>query len=136
MLLVNSLILFFIFLILYQIFSYILESCTTTFTFREGLDDTAEGVPVYTNYDSNDPVMLSKQNAGNIEFLKQRLDNLEPLMPIVTDLSANMANLNDQMIALGQSQSATLQSINDSATASVNTAPDSTSTTTTSTTPV
>lgn len=118
MLLLNLLIIFFIFLILYQIFSYILENHSK---FREGMD-TADNIPPdeYQDYNENDPLILSKQNAGNISYIKQRLDKLEPLIQIVDDLSANMTNLNDQMIALTQSQSATLQQVNTTATQSVN----------------
>jgi len=118
MLLLNLLIIFFIFLIFYQIFSHIFETNTK---FREGMD-TADNIPPdeYQDYNDNDPVILSKQNAGNISYIKQRLDKLEPLIQTVDDLSANMINLNDQMVALTQSQSATLQQINTTATESVN----------------
>jgi uncharacterized protein YoxC len=73
----------------------------------------------YQDYNGNDPLILSKQNAGNISYLKERLDKLEPLIPTVNDLSANMLNLNDQMVALTQSQSTTLEQINATATESV-----------------
>jgi len=114
MLLLNLLIIFFIFLILYQLFSYILENHAK---FREGMDSDSSAT--YQDYNDNDPLILSKQNAGNISYLKQRLDNLEPLIPIVADLSTNMVNLNDQMIALTQSQTTSLQQMNDVATQSV-----------------
>ena len=113
MLLLNLLIIFFIFLILYQLFSYILENHSK---FREGMDGDSS---TYQDYNDNDPLILSKQNAGNISYLKQRLDNLEPLIPMVADLSTNMVNLNDQMIALTQSQTTSLQQMNDVATQSV-----------------
>jgi hypothetical protein len=128
MLLLNLLSIFFIFLILYQIFSDILENKSK---FREGMDvPQADNIPNdppnhYKEYNENDPVILSKQNAGNISYLKQRLDKLEPLIPIVSDLSANMIILNNQMIALTQSQSSTLQQINNAASLSVSGTPSS-----------
>lgn len=114
MLLLNLLIMFFIFLIFYQIFSHILEMNANK-KFREGMDNSIS----YQDYNGNDPLILSKQNAGNISYLKERLDKLEPLIPIVADLSTNMVNLNDQMVALTQSQSSTLQQMNATATESV-----------------
>ena len=57
--LVNVLIVFFLLLILYQIF-------LAYFNCVEGLDN-------YQNYDLNNPnnaLILAQQNAGNIEFLK------------------------------------------------------------------
>jgi uncharacterized protein YoxC len=114
MLLLNLLITFFIFLIFYQIFSHILETNANA-KFREGMDNETS----YKDYNGNDALILSKQNAGNISYLKERLDKLEPLIPIVADLSTNMINLNDQMIALTQSQGSTLEQINATATQSV-----------------
>lgn len=130
--LVNILIAFFVLLFIYQIlsstFSYFklfskLQSLFRNFstnTFREGLDDTASNVPTYTDYNQNDPLVLAKQNAGNIEYIKQRMDSLEKLPPIVDKLTTDMANLNEQMIALTQSQSDTMNSVNASATDSAN----------------
>ena len=117
MLLLNLLIIFFIFLILYQLFSYILENHTK---FREGMDNTSSpSTTTYQDYSGNDALILSKQNAGNISYLKERLDKLEPLIPTVDDLSKNMVNLNDQMIALTQTQSTSIQQMNATATQSV-----------------
>jgi len=67
--------------------------------FREGLEN---------NYDITNPnnaLILAQQNAGNISYLKERLDNLTNLSTQVTDLSANVVILNDQVLKLVQQQS-------------------------------
>lgn len=115
--LIHSLIVFFGLLLIYQMFS-------AFHTFREGIDETADNVPTYSDYNENDPLILAKKNAGNIEVLKQRVDDLDKLTPVVYDLSNNVANLNDQMIALTQSQIDTVNSMSTPTT-------DSTTTTTT-----
>jgi hypothetical protein len=66
--LIDLLIFFFISLIIYQIFlAYI--------NVKEGLDNPVVVVD-NTNHE-NDPMILSQKNAGSIEVLKDRLDNLE-----------------------------------------------------------
>ena len=114
--LVNSLIVFFSLVLLYQVFSSIF-SCF--YTFREGIDETAANVPGYQDYNPNDPLFLAKQNAGNIEVLKQRVDALDKLNPIIIDLSNNMTYLNDNMTQLAQSQMDTLTATTTDATTTV-----------------
>lgn len=94
------------------------DSTSSTSTATNIPSDT--GDTDYQPYDANDPMILAKQNAGNIEYLKQRFDDLKDLPQIVNDLSGNMQNLNDQMVALTQSQSATLDQINSVATSTLN----------------
>jgi hypothetical protein len=91
--LVNILIAFFIILILYQI---LLESCIV-----EGLENQ------YQPYDTNNPnnaLILAQQNAGNITFLKQRLDTLTGINQQVQDLSGNVQSLQTQVNGLVQAQ--------------------------------
>jgi hypothetical protein len=91
--LVNILIVFFIILILYQI---LLESCIV-----EGLENQ------YQPYDTNNPnnaLILAQQNAGNITFLKQRLDTLTGINQQVQDLSGNVQSLQTQVNGLVQAQ--------------------------------
>jgi uncharacterized coiled-coil protein SlyX len=91
--LVNILIAFFIILILYQI---LLESRIV-----EGLENQ------YQPYDTNNPnnaLILAQQNAGNITFLKQRLDTLTGINQQVQDLSGNVQSLQTQVNALVQAQ--------------------------------
>lgn len=91
--LVNILIVFFIVLILYQIF---LAS-----NIIEGLENK------YTPYDMNNPnnaLILAQQNAGNISFLKERLDKYDGVYQQVQDLSGNVASLQTQVNGLVQAQ--------------------------------
>jgi len=91
--LVNILIVFFIILIFIQI---ILATHVI-----EGLENN------YEPYDTNNPnnaLILAQQNAGNISFLKQRLDDLTGINQQVQDLSGNVQTLQTQVNGLVQSQ--------------------------------
>lgn len=91
--LVNILISFFIFLILYQI---ILAS-----NMVEGLENQ------YKEYDKNDPnnaLILAQQNAGNIEYLKSRVNGVQSMFQQVQDLSGNVTSLQSQVNDLVQAQ--------------------------------
>jgi len=57
----------------------------------------------YTDYDMNNPsnvMILAQQNAGNIAYLKQRMDDLGDLKSIVMDSCGNIVLLNDQLQTL------------------------------------
>ena len=41
----------------------------------------------YKDYSGNDPLILAKQNAGNIEFLKKKFDTIDELSSKVNTLS-------------------------------------------------
>jgi len=91
--LVNILIAFFVFLIIYQI---ILASNVV-----EGLETQ------YKDYDTNNPanaLILAQQNAGNIEYLKQRINVVQDMYDDVQDLSGNVYNLQEQVNSLMQAQ--------------------------------
>jgi hypothetical protein len=91
--LVNILIIFFLFLILYQIF--------LANNIIEGLDNQ------YQQYDTNNPnnaLILAQQNAGNIEYLKERMDDIQGMSQQFQDLSGNVASLQSQVNGLVQSQ--------------------------------
>jgi hypothetical protein len=112
--LVNLLILFFLTLILYQIFLAHLN-------FIEGMNS-------YQDYDTNNPLnalILSQKNAGNIEFLKSRVDELSNINKEVLDISMNVAQLNSQMNQIAKNQA-------DAATSLVGSTPPKISGTTTS----
>ena len=101
--LVNILIAFFIFLILYQIIlaSNPLSYSGYAFGFKEGLENQ------YNPYDTNNPsnaLILAQQNAGNIAYLKERLDSVEYLNKEVQDISGNVVTLQNQMNGLLQAQ--------------------------------
>jgi len=92
--LVNILIVFFIFLILYQIF--------LATKMIEGMDNNQ-----YKPYDTNNPnnaLILAQQNAGNIEYLKERINLVQGLEQQIQDLSGNVQSLQTQVVGLLQSQ--------------------------------
>jgi len=89
--LINILILFFIILVGYQL---ILASHVI-----EGLENNDDFKP----YDLNNPnnaLILSQQNAGNINFLKKRIDSVQGINQQVQDLSGNVTALQDQVNGL------------------------------------
>ena len=91
--LVNILTAFFTFLVLYQIF--------LGATVVEGLKNQ------YKPYNMNNPnnaLILAQQNAGNISFLKERLDKFDGVYKQVQDLSGNIQLLQTQVNGLVQAQ--------------------------------
>jgi hypothetical protein len=61
----------------------------------------------YQPYNLNDPnnaLILSQQNAGNINFLKTRIDNLDNIKNSVEDLKLNVRSLQTQVNGLVQQQ--------------------------------
>ena len=81
------------FLILYQLF------LATNIT--EGLENE------YKPYDTNNPnnaLILAQQNAGNISYLKQRLDKFDGIYQEVQDISGNVVALQTQVNGLVQAQ--------------------------------
>lgn len=88
--LINLLILFFIVLIIYQIFLAYIEN-----NIIEGLTNQQ-----YQPYDTNNPnnaLILAQQNAGNISVLKEQLDELNGLNKEVQDISGNVIELQSQV---------------------------------------
>jgi methyl-accepting chemotaxis protein len=90
--LVNILIIFFLILITYQI---ILGN-----NIIEGLDNNNS----YQQYNSQDPLILAQQNAGNIEYLKGRIDDVQGMYKQVQDLSGNVVALQEQVNGLVTAQ--------------------------------
>jgi methyl-accepting chemotaxis protein len=93
--LINTLIVFFIIIIGYQIIlaNHIIE----------GLDNTQ----TYKQYDTKDPsnaLILAQQNAGNIEYIKQRIDAVQGIVKQVQDLSGNVVTLQQQVSGLVNAQ--------------------------------
>ena len=104
--LVNILILFFIILIGYQIIlaNHIVEGLDNNTTSANTTTNTNN---TYTPYDTNNPanaLILSQQNAGNIDYLKQRIDNVQGVFQQVQDLSANVSALQDQVNGIVSAQ--------------------------------
>ena len=57
--------------------------------------------------DIDDPkqaMILAQKNAGNIELLKEQVNELVELKPRVKELSSNIDTLNDQVQVIGQTQ--------------------------------
>ena len=101
-LLVYSLIIFFIMLIFYQLYTHVFAR-----NLIEGLV-TNEDL-TYQPYDTNNPnnaLILGQQNAGNIEYLKQRVSKLESMQKEVNDISLNLISANQQIQGLVQQQQA------------------------------
>jgi len=87
--LIKFLIFFFIILIIYQL---ILANLII-----EGLENKESSGDSYKSYDSNDPLILGQQNAGNIEYLKKRMEDIQGVYQTVQDLSNNYQNLQTQV---------------------------------------
>jgi hypothetical protein len=90
--LINILIVFFILLITYQILlaNYIVE----------GMEIMEENKNEFQEYDKNDPnnlPILVNQNAGNISYLKDRMNNVVNIRDQVKDISGNLQTLQDQV---------------------------------------
>jgi len=99
--LINVLIIFFILLIFYQIFiSQFSYKTIHHNNITEGLTTTTTQ---YQQYDMNNPynaMILAQQNAGNIQFLKQQIDQNLGLEKQVQDISGNLATLTSQVNGL------------------------------------
>lgn len=70
----------------------------------EGLNNKKDKNDSYQEYNGNDALILSKQNAANIEFLKQQFDGINGIQTEVNDLSGNVAALQTQVDGLVQGQ--------------------------------
>ncbi len=91
--LINVLILFFICLLLFQIME---------------VSNVIEGLETqYQTYDTCDPsnaLILAQKNAGNISYLKERLDDFSDMYQQIQDLSGNVQDLQNQVNGIMQSQ--------------------------------
>jgi hypothetical protein len=102
--LIRFLILFFTILIIYQVFLAFFSRCS----WREGMENDTSST--YQDYGTNSTdcstsaMILSQKNAGNIEYLKQQVEQLQGTRQIVLDMSGNISVLNDQVSALTQQQ--------------------------------
>ena len=93
--LINILVLFFSFLIIYQILlAYFVDKVV------EGLTNNDSEYKPY----GKDPMILSQQNAGNIVVLKKQVDKLSGLNQLFQDLSGNYAGLQSQVNSLVKAQ--------------------------------
>jgi len=68
----------------------------------EGMD--VSGNVSYQQYDSQNALILAQQNAGNIEYIMQRLDGLQNIVQEVEDISGNVVSLQQQVNGLISAQ--------------------------------
>ena len=78
--LIYVLIFLFAFLLLYRV--------------KEGMES---GTTTYQPYDPNNPTILAQQNAGNIQILKDQMDELRGIKKEVQDISGNLSTLTEQV---------------------------------------
>jgi len=101
--LVYILILLFILLIGYQIFSG-----SNSNKIIEGLENESEPTTTeYQPYNTNDPnnaLILAQQNAGNIQVIKGRIDNLDGIKEKTDKMQQDMNSMQTQIDALVQQQ--------------------------------
>lgn len=95
--LIKLLIVFFIILLVYQIFTFFSIQ-------KEGLTNNSG----YTDYtiNSQNALILAQQNAGNINVLKEQIGQCNAYGPIIQDISHNLSTLQSQVNALASSQTA------------------------------
>jgi hypothetical protein len=103
--LIYVLIVIFVLLIAYQIFLSF-----NTNTLIEGLENATKPPSMVIEYipynlgDPNNSLILSQQNAGNIEVLKGRIDNLDGIKNKVDDMQQNINSMQVQIDSLVQQQ--------------------------------
>lgn len=106
--LVEMLIIFFLFLIIYQ---FLLASSTSLASSKYS---TIEGLDNYQPYDMNNPnnaLILAQQNAGNIQVLKGQLDTLNGLKTQVDSLQTIVDQHTTQITGIVQQQSSYAQQV-------------------------
>jgi hypothetical protein len=112
--LIYILIMFFVSLIIYQIY-LANDGIFGSNTLMEGLEnetttDTKEYKP-YNLQDPNNALILSQQNAGNIEVLKGRIDDLDGVKKRVDDMQQSVDLMQSQIDSLVQQQADYAQEI-------------------------
>jgi hypothetical protein len=111
--LINILIIFFIILLTYQV----ILAFSTTNTLIEGLENegtTNSSTQEYKPYNLNDPnnsLILSQQNAGNIEVLRGRIDKFDGVKEQVDTMQQEIDSMQVQMDSLVQQQADYAQEI-------------------------
>uniref|UniRef100_A0A6C0H524 Uncharacterized protein n=1 Tax=viral metagenome TaxID=1070528 RepID=A0A6C0H524_9ZZZZ len=71
--------------------------------YREGMENEYKDYDLTLDSDSK-CMILAQQNAGNINYLKERIDEMENIQSMVYDLSMNVAELNTEMEGVVQQQ--------------------------------
>ena len=102
MLLIYVLIIVFILLIGYQLYLELYPK-----KIIEGLESDTTTEPQYQPYNTSDPnnaLILAQQNAGNIEVLRGRIDNLDGIKEKTDQMQEDMNSMQSQIDALVQQQ--------------------------------
>jgi len=101
----------FIILIAYTFVKRTMNSFGQFYNFRfiEGLeentqDNTDKSTYQPYNIDSNNVLILTQQNSGNIEYLKNRLNELEKKYKKIDDIENNVSSLQTQLETLSEAQ--------------------------------
>ncbi len=94
---------FFLILICYLIINKIYYFDGLYGPILEGLE--SGGDSAYKDYSGEDPLILGKQNAGNIAALKNQMDDILALKQEVTDMSLNMVKMSGQINDFASAQS-------------------------------
>ncbi|MDA9072300.1 hypothetical protein N9K75_00340 [bacterium] len=71
------------------------------------MDSNASSSTTYKPYDTGNPanaLILAQQNAGNIGYINERIDNIQNMSKQIVDLSNNVQDLQTQMNGLASSQ--------------------------------
>ena len=99
--LLTLLIILFTSIILYKIIIFVLKLNSI-----EGMENETETESdEYQPYDPNDTLILAKQNAGNIEYLKKRMDDVSGVKNDVDTVKQDIQTIQIQMDSLLQQQS-------------------------------
>jgi len=110
MILVKILILFFILLIIYQVFLAIFGDIV------EGMDtNNGSSFQPYNTSDPNNVMILTQQNSGNISYLNDQVTSLNKtineLNKTVLDISGNIVQLQTQVNGLVEQQAEAVSQI-------------------------
>ena len=106
MLLIYFLIVFFISLFIYQIILAFFPK-----SIIEGMDtNSRDKDKTYKDYPA-DPLILGKQNAGNIEYLKSQVDTLSSNTTDINQMETTISSLQDQVNELSSQMSQLSQSM-------------------------
>jgi hypothetical protein len=112
MLVIRLLIIFFVVLILLQILlANFGISLVEGMENKSGSTSTTSSNTQYQSY-PEDPLILAKQNAANIDFLKSRVDETMNLKQAITDISMNMNNMQTQLNTILEQQQEYANNIN------------------------
>ena len=105
--LIYTLILLFVFLLVYQIYLDIFSSKLIEGLETNSSSTTSSTSQEYKPYNLNDPnnsLILSQQNAGNIEVLKGRIDTLDGMNKKVDNIQLSVDAMQVQIDSLVQQQ--------------------------------